>query len=163
MPAALRVRFFRKACRRRGRSVCPGRPLPGWCSRHRARVQSLAHDKREQRRSVSPATRSAVEAKKFAYDKYPLFSPEPASDSDAGPGADADAGPRADHQLGDKTGFPPRTWPYPHALPSAAARKTQGARAHPPISLDRPSRPSFVTSTFVTLVMLLFHTFNAFM
>jgi len=61
-----------------------------------------------------------------------------ASDSDAGPGADADSGRGGDHQLGYKTGFPPRTRPDPRAVPSAAARKTQGARAHPPIPLDRP-------------------------
>ena len=66
-----------------------------------------------------------------------FLSPEPASDSDSGPGADSDSGPGADsdsgpgadsdsgpggdHQLGNKTGFPPRTWPYPHAVPSALA------------------------------------------
>ena len=59
-------------------------------------------------------------------------------DSDSGPGADADSGLSADHRLGNKTGFPRRNAAYPPALPSAAARKTQGARAHPPIPLDRP-------------------------
>eukprot|EP00964_Phaeocystis_antarctica_P012344 scaffold6812_cov84-Phaeocystis_antarctica.AAC.2 len=91
-------------------------------------------------------------------------APDPASDSDAGPGADADSGPGGDHQLGNKTSFPPCTWPYPHALPSAAARKTQGARAHPPIPSRRHAPraqwpfsttygrmlPTFVTRTFVT-------------
>ena len=88
--------------------------------------------------SVSPATRRRGSQKILRKDKYGLLSPEAASDSDCGPGADSDCSPGGDHQLGNKTGFPPRTWPYPHAVPSAAARKTQGARAHPPIPLDRP-------------------------
>eukprot|EP00964_Phaeocystis_antarctica_P000831 scaffold448_cov68-Phaeocystis_antarctica.AAC.2 len=45
-----------------------------------------------------------------------------------------------------------RTWPYPHAMPSAAARKTQGARAHPPIPLDRPGgTPSVHSGRFPPL------------
>ena len=75
-----------------------------------------------------------------------------ASDSDAGPGADADSGRGGDHQLGYKTGFPPRTRPDPRAVPSAAARKTQGARAHPPIPLDRPGgTPSVHSGRFPPL------------
>ena len=40
-----------------GCSACPDWSLRGWCSGRRARAQRLGHDKREQRRSVSPATR----------------------------------------------------------------------------------------------------------
>ena len=155
--------------------MCPGRSLPGWCSRHRARAQHLVHDKREQRGSVSPATRLQRKPE-ICVTTNTRFCPEPASesdagpgtdsdagpgtdsdagpgtDSDAGPGADSDSGPRGDHQLGNKTGFPPRTWPYTHAVPSAPARKTQGARAHPPIPLDRPGgTPSVHSGRFPPL------------
>ena len=38
-------------------SACPDWSVRGWCSGRRARAQRLGHDKREQPRSVSPATR----------------------------------------------------------------------------------------------------------
>ena len=95
---------------------------------------------------------SAAEGGNLGNDKYTHWPPKPVSDSDAGPGADADAGPGVDHQLGNKTGFPPRTPPHPRAVPSAAARKTQGARAHPPIPLDRPGgTPSVHSGRFPPL------------
>ena len=127
--------------------MCPGRSLPGWCSRHRARAQRLAHDKREQRGSVSPATR-LQRSQEIWVTTNRHWRREPASDSDAGPGADpdagpgadADAGPGGDHHLRNKTGFPPRTRPYTRAVPSAAARKTQDTRAHPPNDTSGPSR-----------------------
>eukprot|EP00964_Phaeocystis_antarctica_P153922 scaffold122386_cov33-Phaeocystis_antarctica.AAC.1 len=112
---------------------------------------------------------SAPKPRNLRNDKYRHRSPEPASDSDSGPGADADSGPGADadsgpgadadsgpggdHHLGNKTGFPHRTWPCPHAVPSAAARKTQGARAHPPIPLDHPGgTPSVHSGRFPPLM-----------
>ena len=101
---------------------------------------------------MSPATRLQPKPRNLRNGKYTHSSPEPASDSDSGPGADSDSGPGGDHHLGNKTGFPPRTWPYPHAMPSAAARKTQGARAHPPIPLDRPGgTPSVHSGRFPPL------------
>ena len=101
---------------------------------------------------MSPATRLQPKPINLRNGKYTHWSPEPASDSDSGPGADSDSGPGGDHHLGNKTGFPPRTWPYPHAMPSAAARKTQGARAHPPIPLDRPGgTPSVHSGRFPPL------------
>ena len=87
---------------------------------------------------MSPATRLQPKPRNLRNDKYTYWSPEPTSASDSGHGADSDSGPGGDNHLGNKTGFPPRTWSYPHAMPSAAARKTQGARAHPLIPLDRP-------------------------
>ena len=101
---------------------------------------------------MSPATRLQPKPINLRNGKYTHWSPEPTSDSDSGPGADSDSGPGGDHHLGNKTGFPPRTWPYPHAMPSAAARKTQGARAHPPIPLDRPGgTPSVHSGRFPPL------------
>ena len=64
------------------------------------------------------------------------MEPGAVSDSDAGAGADG-VPARAATPVVTKQVFraaPGRT----HAVPSAAARKTQGARAHPPIPLDRP-------------------------
>ena len=56
--------------------------------------------------------------------RLPTPMPAPAPTGIGGPGA------TTTHQLGiNKTDFPRRTRPYPRAVPSAAARKTQGARS----------------------------------
>ena len=120
----------------------------------RAQGESPAPRSKQMRaaRKRESCNASAAKPINLGNDKYTNVEAEPASDSDAGPGADADAGPGGDRQLGNKTGFPPRAWPYPHAVPSAAARKTQGARAHPPIPLDRPgATPSVHNGRFPPL------------
>ena len=105
--------------------MCPGWLLPGWCSGRRARAQRLAHDKREQRGSVSPATRRqrsqemwvTTQTHSLLTNTGPLALPGP-SDSDAGPGV---------HHLGNKRGFQPRTRPYACA-PADTSSTVQAAR-----------------------------------